>query len=243
MSRLFHIADIHGELKLLNKLLEKLEKEHSLDLSKDKIVFTGDYCDRGPDTYGVIERLKNLNEAHPDNVICLAGNHEWINILYFTRHLPDDVWLFDNNGGPQTLMSYQMAGFNKMTHDHIQWLAHLPFKHEEPGFFFSHAPAPRENRRNIVNRGLELTPDELTWGIWDGVGDEFGMARDHGNGIIGVCGHIHAIRKGQLYPRFYDHYIYGDTGCGCSPKAPLVATEVRTKEVIYAWPDTALPVK
>lgn len=237
MGRLFHIADIHGELKLLNKLLETLHKDHALDLSKDKIIFTGDYCDRGPDTYGVIERLKKLNEAHPDNVICLAGNHEWINILYFTRHLPDDVWLFDNNGGPQTLQSYQMAGFSKMTHDHIQWLSNLPFKHEEPGFFFSHAPVPRENSRNIANRGLEITPDELIWGIWDGVGDEFNMARDHGNGIIGVCGHIHAIRKGQFYPRFYLHYIYGDCGAGCSPKAPLCAINVITREVIYAWPD------
>ena len=224
-------------MDLLKKLWTELETNHSLDLTKDKVIFTGDYCDRGPDTYGVIEFLKQKNEAHPDNVICLAGNHEWINIMYFVRKTEDDIWMFQNNGGPQTLESYRLAGYSAMTHDHIKWLSQLPFKHEEPGFFFSHAPVPRENRRNIMNRGLPITDDEYAWGIWDGVGDEFGMARDHGNGIIGVCGHIHALRKGVKAPRFYDHYIYGDAGCGCSDKAPLCAIEVKTREVIYAWPN------
>lgn len=237
MGRLFSIADIHGRLDLLTKLWTELTTVHNLDLTQDKVIFTGDYVDRGPDSYGVVEFLKQLNEAHPNNVICLAGNHEWINIMYFIRKLPDDIWMFENNGGLQTLDSYHRAGFNAMTADHIKWLSALPMKHEEPGFFFSHAPVPRENRRDIMVRGTDITPDELIWGKWDGVGDEFGMARDHGNGIMGVCGHIHAIRKGQLYPRFYDHYIYGDTGCGCSPKAPLCAIEVNTKDVIYAWPD------
>lgn len=157
--------------------------------------------------------------------------------MYYARKTTEDIWLHDNNGGPETLLSYQMAGFNGMTQDHLQWLSHLPFKHEEPGFFFSHAPVPRENRRNIMHRGTPITEDELIWGIWDGVGDEMGMARDHGNGVIGVCGHIHALRKGKFQPRFYDHYIYADAGCGCSPKAPLCAVNVVTREVISAWPD------
>src|SRR5690606_19855194 len=102
-SRLFAIADIHGRLDLLKKLWSDLTTNHNLDLTTDKVVFTGDYVDRGPDSAGVIQFLKELNEAHPNNVICLAGNHEWINIFYFTRKLPDDIWMFENNGGPATL--------------------------------------------------------------------------------------------------------------------------------------------
>lgn len=235
--RLFTIADIHGRLDLLTKLWTDLVDNHSLDLKTDKVIFTGDYVDRGPDSYGVIEFLKKLNETHPDNVICLAGNHEWINIMYYARKNEDDIWLHDNNGGPQTKQSYIDAGFSGgMTGDHLMWLSKLPLKHEEPGFFFSHAPVPRENRRKILDRGLPITSDELVWGIWDGVGDELGMARDHGNGVIGVCGHIHALRKGKMEPRFYDHYIYADAGCGCSAKAPLCAVDVNTREVIFAWP-------
>lgn len=231
--RLFSIPDIHGRLDLLNKLLDTLYTQHALDLSKDKLVFTGDYVDRGPDSYGVIARVKKLTEDHPGNVIALSGNHEWMAIQYYTRGTRDDVELWEMNGGLQTIKSYQMAGYSRMTDEHVRWLAFLPLKHEEPGFFFSHAPAPRESYRNVMYRGQEFTPDELTWTYHS---DEFGVARDHGNGIVGVCGHLHALRKGILQPRFYPHYIFADSGCGCNDKAPLVAVEVNTREVIFAWP-------
>ena len=180
MSRLFSIADIHGRLDLLEKLLDTLNTKHALDLSKDKIVFTGDYVDRGPSSYGVLCLIKKLTEDHPENVIALAGNHEWINIMRFTRGTPDDIELFERNGGLQTLASYQHAGFSSITQEHLRWLAFLPLKHEEPGFFFSHAPAPRESYRSIMTRGLDFTPDELTWTYHP---DERGVARDHGNGV------------------------------------------------------------
>lgn len=232
-NRIFAVPDIHGRLDLLNNLLSKLESEHSLDLSKDKLIFLGDMVDRGSDSYGVICRVKALCETNP-NVIALAGNHEWIGIMRYTRGLREDVELYEWNGGLQTTESYRRAGFNGITVEHLDWMAHLPLKHEEPGFFFSHAPAPRESYRNILNKGSsEFTPDELTWTYHP---DEFGVARDHGNGVIGVCGHIHRLKDGVMAPRFYDHYIFADSGCGCSPKAPLVAIEVNTKEVIYAWP-------
>lgn len=234
MERLFAIGDIHGRLDLLEKLLDTLFKDHALDLSQDKIVFTGDYCDRGPATYGVINKIKELTLLHPHNIIPLAGNHEWINIMRFVRGTWDDLEMFERNGGIQTLESYQLAGFSAMTHDHLEWLSKLPFKHEEPGFFFSHAPSPREAYRSLMNRGLEVTSDELLWSYHP---DEKGLARDHGNGIIGVSGHIHQLSKGIMAPRFYDHHYYIDAGAGCSPKAPLCAVEVNTKETIFAWPD------
>lgn len=233
MSRIFAVPDIHGRLDLLNDLLSKLESEHSLDISKDKLIFLGDMVDRGPDSYGVICRVKTLCEANPNNVIALAGNHEWMGIMRYTRGLREDIELYEWNGGLQTDESYRLAGFSGITVDHLDWMAHLPLKHEEPGFFFSHAPAPRESYRNILNRGTsEFTPDEL---IWTYHPDEFGVARDHGNGIIGYCGHVHALKKGIFEPRFYDHYVYCDSGCGCSDKAPLVAVECGTKNVVYAW--------
>lgn len=231
--RLFAIPDIHGRLDLLKKLWNELLTTHNLDLSADKVIFLGDMVDRGDDSYGVICFIRELTLLHPQNVIALAGNHEWINIMRFTRGLPEDIEMFNWNGGLQTMDSYHRAGFSRIPNDHLDWMAHLPFKHEEPGFFFSHAPAPRDSYRRVVNRGMELTADELTWTYHS---DERGVARDHGNGIIGVCGHVHRLKDGIMKPRFYDHYIYADSGCGCSPKAPLVAIEVKSKEVIYAWP-------
>lgn len=234
--RIFSIADIHGRHDLLLKLWDMLVKQHNLDLTVDKVVFTGDYIDRGPSSYGVLEFIYELTQKYPNNVIALAGNHEWMMIQYYARRTQDDIELWEWNGGLQTIESFQYAGYNSCPQHLLKWLAFAPLFHTEPGFFFSHAPVPRENRRNILNRGTtEFTPEELMW-TFPQNGDEPGLARDHGNGIIGVCGHVHKLRQGVMEPRFYDHYIYGDAGCGCSPKAPLCAINVVTREVIFAWP-------
>ena len=234
MGRLYCVPDIHGRLDLLNQLLDTLTTVHSLDLTQDKLIFLGDMIDRGPDSCGVICRIKALQEDHPDNVVALAGNHDLMPVMYYGRNKQQhdaDLWFF--NGGIQTLEYYKYLGLSEMSYDHLVCLSKLPLKHTEPGFFFSHAPAPRESYRNIMSKGLDFTPDELTWTYHP---DEFGIARDHGDGIVGVCGHIHQLKKGIMAPRFYDHYIFGDSGAGCSPKAPLCAIEVKTREVIYAWP-------
>lgn len=229
--RLFSIADIHGEFDLLKLLWDKLLIDHKLDLSVDKVIFTGDYVDRGPKSCEVLEFIYNLTQAHPTNVIALAGNHEWMMIQYYTRGTSEDKELWEWNGGLQTIQSFHNNLYSNCPDHLLRWLAFAPLKHEEPGFFFSHAPAPRESYRNILHRGTELTPDEL---IWTYHSDERGVAKDHGNGVIGVCGHIHQLRNGVNAPRFYDHYIFGDAGCGCGPRGRLCAIEVKTREVIWA---------
>lgn len=246
--RIFAIPDIHGRLDLLNKLLELLYTQESLNLFIDKIVFLGDMIDRGPNSKGVLDRVKELQAQFPNNVVILAGNHEWLAIDAYLRKQDEYLWLV--NGGTATLASfgvyttkntpgiYSMGDSyyvdGKMPESYVRWLSSLPLQHEEPGFFFSHAPVPRENRRNILYRGTStFSKDELTW-TYDR--DEFGVARDFGNGTIGVCGHIHQLDRGVMAPRFYDHYIFADAGCGCSEKAPLVAVEVATRKVTFAWP-------
>jgi hypothetical protein len=236
---LYAIPDIHGRLDLLTQLWETLETAHSLDLTKDKVIFLGDMIDRGADSKGVLDFVKEKLEKHPGHVVALDGNHEWLAINASMKGY-DDYYLWMMNGGEQTLKSFAVdavEGMKKMPDDYVKWLASLPLKHEEPGFFFSHAPAPRESYRLVINRDQEFTKEELTWTYHR---DEFGIARNHGNGVIGVCGHVHALRKGVKAPRFYDHYIYADAGCGCHPEAPLVAIEVNTQQVIYAWPAEAM---
>lgn len=59
------IGDIHGCLDQLNEILylTKSYKDH-------KLIFLGDYIDRGPDSECVIKRIKDLD------AIFLLGNHE-----------------------------------------------------------------------------------------------------------------------------------------------------------------------
>ncbi len=71
-ARTFAIGDIHGELAALDALLARLPAL----TAEDTLVFMGDYCDRGPDSRGVIERVRGLARGGPARVVTLRGNHE-----------------------------------------------------------------------------------------------------------------------------------------------------------------------
>ncbi len=60
------IGDVHGHLEVLNRLLDKLELK-----SEDKVVFVGDLIDRGPDSAGVLQKVRN-----DKRMFCCMGNHE-----------------------------------------------------------------------------------------------------------------------------------------------------------------------
>ena len=55
MNRIFAIGDIHGCLKTLNALLDKIDFS-----TEDTLIFLGDYIDRGPDSEGVLNKLAIL---------------------------------------------------------------------------------------------------------------------------------------------------------------------------------------
>ena len=250
MGRIFAIPDIHGRLDLLEKLLNILFTQHTLDLTVDKIVFLGDMIDRGPHSKQVLDRIRALEALHPGHVIVLAGNHEWLAIDAYINPTENNQYIWHRNGGVQTLESFGIYvalntpdmysrtegwyAHGKLPDDYIRWMGKLPLQYEEAGFFFSHAPVPKENRRDIMWRGTNtFAKREL---IWTYDRDEAEIARIHSNGVIGVCGHIHRLDFNEMSPRFYDHYIFADSGCGCADYAPLVAVNVKTREVIYAWP-------
>lgn len=93
---MFAIGDIHGHLRPLQQLLEALSIN-----AKDQLVFLGDYIDKGPQSYQVLECLIQFKKTHPHTVF-LRGNHEqWLLNWLYSR---DDTFLY--LGGRQTLQSY-----------------------------------------------------------------------------------------------------------------------------------------
>lgn len=73
------VGDLHGQLSKLTSLWEQLE--HNLGVgpfSVARVVFLGDYVDRGPDSRGVLEWLSTLGQrhAHQEHVF-LSGNHDF----------------------------------------------------------------------------------------------------------------------------------------------------------------------
>jgi serine/threonine protein phosphatase 1 len=70
---------------------------------KERLIFLGDYIDRGDDSKGVVDYILSLRNCS-SRVDCLIGNHESIFIDYLKGK---DRRLFLLNGGVTTLQSYQ----------------------------------------------------------------------------------------------------------------------------------------
>lgn len=245
----FAIPDIHGRSDLLKKLLHQLlnQSNHQCDFRTDRLIFLGDMIDRGPDSKGVMDTIIDLQELFGrDHVIALRGNHEDFMMTCLWGGRTDDFDLWFANGGDKTMMSIcgtkgvhvSLKPFSK----YLSWIDSLPYFFETDDFFFSHAPCPKEHDRLIYLRDQPFSKCELTWTTY---GDEPGKARHHmknGRRQVGVCGHKHALMAGVYAPRLYEHYLFLDAGCGCSQRAPLIACNVETREVLWAWPDGQKPI-
>lgn len=126
------IGDVHGCYNELKDLISTLETEGAYNKNTDKLVFLGDYIDRGDDSRLVIEYVRKLQENN-SNVIALMGNHEDM-LLDFIDGKGDN-WTF--NGCGATLKSYN--GFEKQLEDDIEWMRNLPLYHEDEHCIYVHA--------------------------------------------------------------------------------------------------------
>ena len=126
------IGDIHGCYDELVELISTLEEEGEYKKGVDKLVFLGDYIDRGDNSRLVIEFIQNLQKNN-DNVIALMGNHEDMLLGYLDDNDPN--WTL--NGYVSTMNSYE--GFEKQFKRDVQWIRTLPLYHEDEYFIFVHA--------------------------------------------------------------------------------------------------------
>lgn len=103
--RLYAVGDIHGRLDLLDALLDQIAADDAARGSAQTgIIFLGDLVDRGPDSAGVVERVRVLCAERPDTR-CISGNHEEI-FLGAHEGNGDMIRLLLRAGGDETLFSY-----------------------------------------------------------------------------------------------------------------------------------------
>lgn len=98
MNKLFAIGDIHGCLEKIENLIEVI----AANPKKDKLIFIGDYIDRGSFSKEVVEYVIDLKDKFK-NVICLLGNHEQM-LLNYLEGVDEETYLY--NGGKSTLSGY-----------------------------------------------------------------------------------------------------------------------------------------
>lgn len=139
-GRLLVVGDIHGCIDELDRLLESLRPA-----TDDKIVFIGDYIDRGPDSKAVIERLLSLRDVSGATCVFLKGNHEDMFLAYLGEkgHYGEAFLL---NGGRTTLASYGLepqargpSALEALPPSHVSFLRSLDLHHCDSPFLFVHA--------------------------------------------------------------------------------------------------------
>lgn len=130
--RVYAVGDVHGRLDLLDHLLKLInEDDAARGPAETTLIFLGDLIDRGPQSAGVIERLRGLADGKTEARF-LTGNHEEI-FLGAIQGDPKALRLFCRVGGRETVLSYGLRAseyegfdYDQLTH----WLQHgIPREH------------------------------------------------------------------------------------------------------------------
>jgi serine/threonine protein phosphatase 1 len=134
---LYAIGDIHGMRDELVRLLSRMPLQKG-----DRLIFIGDYVDRGPNPKAVVDELIALEKAY--ECIFLLGNHEAMFLSFLGWEGPSYFGseAFLHNGGETTLASY---GYFNSDDDfalepaHERFYKSLQLWHLEGEYAFVHA--------------------------------------------------------------------------------------------------------
>jgi serine/threonine protein phosphatase 1 len=177
------IGDIHGCVSELTCLLENLPLKPA-----DRIVFLGDYIDRGPDSKAVVSYLIGMAKAIDNEMVFLKGNHEDMLLAYlgFAGNYGE---MFLANGGQATLASYgipliatsQDSAMARIPADHLDFLLRLKNYQVHDSFLCVHAGVQ-------PLKGLEAQSDiDMLW-----IRNEF-IANPHRLPFTVIFGHTPQI--------------------------------------------------
>lgn len=210
---IYAVGDIHGQLGMLETALELIERDGG---AAARVVFLGDYTDRGPDSRGVLDHLIAGRDAGRDWVT-LKGNHDRMFAMFLDEPPGTDDrlkvgyhWMHENIGGRQTLASYGIdVTLDDRIHQvrdragaavpgtHCDFLAGLPLYHLQDGLLFVHAG---------IRPGVSLTDQSEHDLVW--IRHEF-LDDPRPHPWLVVHGHT-PVR----HPMHHGNHVNLDTGAG-----------------------------
>lgn len=144
MSSLWVVGDVHGAHDKLRVLLMEaglIDRMGQWTGGSDRLVFLGDYVDRGADGLGVIRLIRELEylaPKHGGRVAALLGNHEvmFLAAQRFRRLDPEDELGFyrfwHGNGG-------KLYDQERLTADDIDWMVRRPAMGRAGPWLLTHA--------------------------------------------------------------------------------------------------------
>jgi serine/threonine protein phosphatase 1 len=152
----------------------------------DRLIFLGDYVDRGPGSKQVIDWLIS-ERAKRRNMVTIRGNHEIMMMHALGSPVERNFWL--TYGGIQTLDSYGTHVDEDWAHvvpnEHWRFMIDCAAYYETDTHIFVHAGAD-------ANLAMDKQDDRALY--WDRVY----QTRPHQSGKLIVCGHT-AQREGEIY--------------------------------------------
>lgn len=219
---IYAVPDIHGHADKLDAALSLIEEDGGPDA---KILFLGDYIDRGPDSKGVLQMLVDGKVAGR-NWVFLKGNHDRFLEYFFENPMRFDPqflvgysWFHERLGGIATMASYGVEVREGRRHfeilaeaqdavpkSHLDFIRNLDLTYQQDGLLFVHAGIRPE-----VPLGQQKEQD-LVW-----IREEFHDFRKPHPWLIV---HGHSVVK---QPTHYGNRINLDAGAGYEkPLRPAV---------------------
>ena len=193
--RILAIGDIHGCSVLLDTLLEAVAPGPD-----DTVVTLGDYCDRGLDTPGVLDRLLALGQRL--HLVPLRGNHD--QMMLDSRGDPRVRWEWIQVGGAATVHAY--GGLERVPAAHWQFLeTQCVDLWECETHFFVHGNVYHDWPLSEQPRSV------LYW-------ERFDRVQPHESGKVMVCGHTsqkNGLPRNLGYAVCLDTYAYGGGWLTC----------------------------
>lgn len=215
---IYAIGDIHGRLDLLHVLRKKILKDAETKEGPHKIIFLGDYVDRGLDGKGVLDYLMTEPFGDEFEHIFLRGNHEEMlvgslmgtkNSLLFYLQNGGDITVRSFGLDPQSLYS-DVEPWIKAIDPYYDWLRRLHYFHYVEGYMFVHAGVDSRFPMD------EQDANTLMWIRGQFLNDE----TDFGFRVI----HGHCPTKGQ--PEVKHNRINVDTGACYTHRLTAVCIDI-----------------
>jgi serine/threonine protein phosphatase 1 len=227
--RLYVIGDIHGRLDLLKNLIQKIRRDAETCAGESLTVTLGDYIDRGPDSFGVLDCL--TSKPFPAHYIALKGNHEALLGAFLRDPAIGLDWL--RLGGKETMSSYGLSvpstlmpgNYQEMADqlrasippEHLRFLETLKTSLISGRYFLCHAGI-----RPGVPFELQ-SEDDLLW-----IRDEF-LSSQADFGKLVVHGHTPTE-----WPDIRPNRINIDTGAFASGRLTCVVLENESRRFLQA---------